>query len=96
MPGGRCLGRAATATIHRDHRAPGLPSLSHDHPGGLVLPRGSGAACATLSTVGCFRSLLLVICPYLYLAKVLVSDLEPTRVGYGKFGGNILQSNDFS
>jgi hypothetical protein len=45
---------------------------------------------------GCFRSLLLVICPYLYLAKAVVPDLEPTRIGYGKFGGNILQSNDCS
>jgi hypothetical protein len=45
----------------------------------------------------CFRSLLLVTCPYLYLAEALVPDLEPTRIGYAKFGGNILQqSNNFT
>jgi hypothetical protein len=31
--------------------------------------------------MGCFRSLLLVICPYLSLTKALAADLEPSRVG---------------
>jgi len=44
----------------------------------------------------CFRSLLLVACPYLYLTKALVPDLDPTRIGYAKLGGNILQSNKFT
>jgi len=44
----------------------------------------------------CFRSLLLLISPYLYLAKALVPDLEPTRIGYARFGGNILQSINFT
>jgi hypothetical protein len=49
-----------------------------------------------MTTLGCFRSLLLVTCPYLYLTKALVPDLDPTRIAYAKFGGNILQSNKFT
>ena len=34
---------------------------------------------------GCFRSLLLVTCPYLCLAKALVPDLQPTDSGDAKY-----------
>ena len=41
------------------------------------------------SLAGCFRSLLLVSCRYLCLAKALVQDLQPTNSGDAKFGGHI-------
>ena len=34
---------------------------------------------------GCFRSLLLVTCPYLSLTKALVPDLQPTNSGDAKY-----------
>jgi hypothetical protein len=38
-------------------------------------------AAAIFLLAGCFRSLLLVTCPYLLLTKAFVHDLKPIRIG---------------
>ena len=62
--------------------------------GGESIPRiGDSCRAGCAPSVGvsrtwlkdrCFRNPLLVTCPYVYLTKALVPDLEPTRMGYSK------------
>jgi hypothetical protein len=84
---------------------PSLPNLLNLLCIWLPTSRGASPGCNLIRTprrrrrrlLRCFRSLPLVTCPYLYLTEALVPDLEPTRIGYAKFGGNILQqSNNFT